>query len=58
MKTLLSMLLISLLGGIAGCDWIGDPWVTDPDQLAEERSRSPGLHDQLIDRAERGQRDR
>ncbi len=58
MKTLLSMLLISLLGGIASCDWIGDPWVTDPDQLAEERSRSPQLHDQLIDRAEHGQRDR
>lgn len=58
MKTLLGVFLISVSGSLAGCDWIGDPWVTDSDQLAEERSRSAELHDQLIDRAERGQRDR
>lgn len=58
MRALTGILLISLSGGLAGCDWIGDPWVTDPDQLAKERSRSPSLQDELVDRAERGQTDR
>lgn len=42
----------------AGCEGIGDPWVSGPEQYAAERERSPAQHRRLIDRAERGQRDR
>lgn len=62
MNTLVRMIpiimLMTLSATLAGCDWIGDPWVTDPHQYAKERSRSDRLHDHLIDRAERGQTDR
>jgi hypothetical protein len=51
-------LLCVLLLVLAGCDWIGDPWVSGPEQLADERNRSAEMTDQLIDRAERGQTDR
>ncbi len=48
----------ALLLVLAGCDWIGDPWVSGPEQLADERNRSPEMQHQLIDRVERGQTDR
>ncbi len=48
----------ALLLTLAGCDWIGDPWVSGPEQLADERERSQDMQRQLIDRAERGQTDR
>lgn len=51
-------LVCVLLLALTGCDWIGDPWVSDEDELAEERARSAEMTDQLIDRAERGQTDR
>lgn len=50
--------VIALLGGLAGCDWIGDPWVSDREQYTEDRGRADELRERLIDRAERGQRDR
>jgi len=58
MRAAAAWVLIGLLAGVAGCDPIGDPWVSDPEQYADERDRANALRDQLIDRAERGQRDR
>lgn len=57
MKLLMVSVLGVLLGLCAGCDWIGDPWVSGQ-QYEEERSRSDRIHDKLIDRAERGYTDR
>lgn len=58
MKPIATVLLLVSVSALSSCDWIGDPWVEDPQRLEEERSRTDKMNDRLIDRAERAYADR
>jgi hypothetical protein len=41
--------------GLAACSPIQEPWVDDPEQLADERNRAPEQDKTLRERAQRVQ---
>lgn len=58
MKCFNSFIIIITCVWLTGCEPISDPWVTDDEQYAEERARTDSERRIMIDRAQRGQRDR
>lgn len=58
MKYLYWFIVMIMLITLSACQRISDPWVTDDEQYAEERARTDAERRVMIDRAQRGQRDR
>lgn len=57
-KHILCALACGLLLSAAGCEHIHEPWVRNPEQLKQERSRPDQAQMELRDRLRAGQTDR